>query len=106
MKPTNQEQKAPNIQKGTILYSDWGYEQTNINFYIVLERRNSKLILQEIGQKRTYDRQDSGTCIANPEKTIGDPFEKRLTKYSSVKIDEVRRATLYRGEKLYWSSYY
>ncbi|HAY3536886.1 TPA: hypothetical protein JRX32_003549 [Elizabethkingia anophelis] len=49
------------IQKGTILYSDWGYEQTNINFYLVLERKNSKLILQEIGQIRTYERQDDGT---------------------------------------------
>ena len=24
------------IQEGTILYSDWGYEQTNINFFLVI----------------------------------------------------------------------
>ncbi|MDV4026055.1 hypothetical protein CMT52_17115 [Elizabethkingia anophelis] len=94
------------IQKGTILYSSWGYEQTNINFYLVLERRNSKLILQEIGQTRTYERQDSGTCIANPELKRGEPFERRLTKYASININEVESASIYDGKSLYWSSYY
>ncbi|MCT3649905.1 hypothetical protein KRE40_18410 [Elizabethkingia meningoseptica] len=94
------------IKKGTILYSDWGYEQTNINFYLVLERKNSKLILQEIGQTRTYERQDSGTCIANPEIKKGEPFERRLTKYASININEVQTATIYNGKPLNWSSYY
>ncbi|AQX03696.1 hypothetical protein BBD32_19320 (plasmid) [Elizabethkingia anophelis] len=94
------------IQKGTILYSDWGYEQTNINFYLVLERKNSKLILQEIGQTRTYERQDSGTCIANPEIKKGEPFERRLTKYASININEVQTATIYNGKPLNWSSSY
>ena len=102
----NRKAISDTIQKGTILYSSWGYEQTNINFYLVLERKNSKLILQEIGQTRTYERQDSGTCIANPELKKGEPFERRLTKYASVNINEVESASIYDGKSLHWSSYY
>ncbi|MET7038797.1 hypothetical protein [Elizabethkingia miricola] len=102
----NRKRISDTIQEGTILYSDWGYEQTNINFYLVLERRNSKLILQEIGQTRTYERQDAGTCIANTEIKKGEPFERRLTKYASVIINEVQTATIYNGKPLNWSSYY
>lgn len=94
------------IQKGTILYASWGYEQTNINFYLVLEKRNSILKLQEIGSNRTYERQDYGTCTPNTESTIGEPFEKRLSKYNSIRINSVYSASLYNGEKIHWSAWY
>lgn len=94
------------IQKGSILYASWGYEQTNINFYLVVERKKSTLVLQEIGQNRTYEHQDSGTCTPNTSIIIGKPFERRLTKYAGVKINDVYDASIYQGKKLYWSSYY
>lgn len=94
------------IQKGSILYASWGYEQTNINFYLVIERRKSTLVLQEIGQKRIYEHQDSGTCTPDTSFLKGEPFERRLTKYAGVKINDVYDASIYQGEKLYWSSYY
>lgn len=102
----NQKLESDKIQKDSILYADWGYEQTNINFYLVIERRNSKIILQEIGQQRSYERQDSGTCTPNIQALKGEPFERRLTKYASVKINEVQSASIYSGKPLYWSSYY
>lgn len=95
-----------NIQKGTILYASWGYEQTNINFYLVLEKRNSILKLQEIGSNRIHESQDYGTCSPNSEQPIGEAFEKRLSKYSSIKINDVYSASVYNGEKLYWSAWY
>lgn len=94
------------IQKGTILYASWGYEQTNINFYLVLEKRNSILKLQEIRSNRTYERQDYGTCTPNTESTIGEPFEKRLSKYNSIRINSVYNASFYNGEKIHWSAWY
>lgn len=98
-------EQAKNITKGSILYSSWGFEQTNINFYIVLERKNTKLIVQEVAQLRTYSRDDSGTCKPNINKLIGEPFERRLTKYACININTVEHASLYNNETLYWSSY-
>jgi len=36
------------IQIGDILYSTWGYEQTNVNFYKVVGRTEKNLKIQEI----------------------------------------------------------
>jgi len=94
------------IQKGSILYASWGYEQTNINFYLVVERKKSTLVLQEVGQNRAYEHQDSGTCTPDVSIIKGETFERRLTKYAGVKINDVYDASIYQGEKLYWSSYY
>jgi hypothetical protein len=54
----------------------WGYEQTNINFYLVVERKKSTLVLQEIGQNRTYEHQDSGTCTPNTSIIIGKSLKE------------------------------
>lgn len=98
--------EADSIQADTILYSDWGYEQTNINFYLVLTRKNSTVTVQEIGKNREFQGQDYGTCTPNKEIKIGEPFKKRITKHGTIKINEVYDASKYKGEKLHWSSYY
>ncbi|AZB02421.1 hypothetical protein EG359_22445 (plasmid) [Chryseobacterium joostei] len=102
----NRKKIADAIQEGTVLYSSWGYEQTNINFYLVISRTNSTVTLQEIGQNREYEGQDHGTCTPNKEILRGEPFQKRITKYASVKINEVQDASKYDGSKLSWSSWY
>ncbi len=94
------------IQEGTILYSDWGYEQTNINFFLVISRNKSTVTLQEIGKHKEFYKQDQGTCTPNKESKIGEPFKRRITKYATVKINEAYDASKYNGEKLHWSSYY
>lgn len=47
---------------GDFLYSSWGYEQTNREFYQVLEIGNNSLKICEVYQERTRDSHDSGTC--------------------------------------------
>lgn len=98
--------QGASINEGTILYSSWGYEQTNINFYLVLSRKNSVITLQEIGKNKTYEGRDYGTCTPNVDFKMGEPFQKRITKHASIKINEVEDATKYDGSKLHWSSWY
>lgn len=99
------EQKAL-IKVGSILYESWGYEQTNIDFLLVLSRSKDTVEVVRVGQFKTYDQQDSGSCTPNIKKHIGEPFKKRLSKYGSIKINSFSDATLYDGKPLYWSSYY
>ena len=93
------------IVENSILYSSWGFEQTNINFYKVLSRKGQTLELQELSQKRNYERDDSGTCTPG-DVLIGEPFKRRLTKYATININSVEYASLYDGKKMYFSKYY
>jgi len=54
------EYKMP-FNQGDILYSSWGYEQTNVDFYQVIEVKGKSLILHEIaGEMIEQNRGDYG----------------------------------------------
>ena len=93
--------------EGAILFSSWGWEQTNIDWYIVLERKNDFVIIQEIGSKRTYDRNfnDRGDCIPDATIRIGEPFRKKITKYASINLESYKYCALWDGKPKSWSSY-
>jgi len=92
------------IQVGTIMYSSWGYEQTNIDFYIVTERKNDTIIMQAIGSKCTHDGDMTGKCIADPSTTVGQPFKKRIGKYG-VSLASYKSCSVWDGSPKYFSTY-
>jgi hypothetical protein len=49
---------------GDILYSSWGYDQTNVEFYQIIETTEKTVTFREICQSRSRDGQlaDSGIC--------------------------------------------
>ena len=73
---TKEEQPLPTVKVGDIFVSSWGYDQTNIDFYKVLNVKNKTAILAEIGQKREYTGHMNGRCVPNPD-VVG---KKTLTK--------------------------
>ena len=101
------EEKRKLIVEGTIMVSSWGYEQTNIDFYKVLERKGDFVTIQEIGQKVTYDENfnDRGKCVADPESVKGEPFRKKIGKFASIALESYMSCSIWSGEPLYWSSY-
>lgn len=99
------EAEKQKIVEGAILYSSWGYEQTNIDFYIVVSRKNDFVILQKVGQNRTYDRDDTGKCTPDVSKKIGDPFRKKINNYGGVNLNSYSWCGLWDGEPEAWSSY-
>ena len=94
-------------KEGAILFSSWGWEQTNIDWYIVLERNNDFVIIQEIGSNRTYDGNfnDRGDCIPDATIRIGEPFRKKITKYASINLESYKYCALWDGQPKSWSSY-
>lgn len=100
-------EKNDQYQPGAILYASWGYEQTNIDFYLIVARSGNTVTLQEIGQDKIYDqRTDSGKCTPNQEIKKGDPFKKRLSPYGGTKLNSYKYASLYDGRPLSWSSWH
>lgn len=90
---------------GAILYSSWGYDQTNIDFYIILERVNNTVTLQQIGGIRQYDHSDSGKVSPDASKTFGEPFKKRINQYGVIKLTSYSYCNLYDGTPKYFSTY-
>ena len=101
------EAEKQKIVEGAILYSSWGYEQTNIDFYVVVSRKNDFVILQEVGSHKIYDDNfnDRGSCMPDVTTKIGDPFRKKINKYGGVNLASYKWCGLWDGQPKGWSSY-
>jgi len=99
------QEKADSIKEGSILCSSWGYEQTNIDFYKVVERKNNTIKLVEIEQVRTYSGDMQGNCTPEPSQTKGEPFTKRINKFGGVNLASYKYCSLWDGRPMSWSSY-
>ena len=101
------EEKRKQIDKNTIFVRSWGYDQTNIDFYKVLEREGEFVTIQEIGQNIFGDDKynDRGKCTANPDEIIGEPIRKKISKHATLSIESYAHCSVWNGEPMYWSSY-
>lgn len=91
--------------KGAVLYSSWGYEQTNIDFYVILERKGDFVIIQECKQQREMERDDTGKCWPIVSELIGDPIRKKISKYASINLASYKFCSLHDGTPRYFSNY-
>lgn len=98
------------LEVGDILYTSWGYEQTNVDWYQVLEVKSGKtVVIREICG--SYE-QDNSSCNgytwpAKDEFVIkSKPMTKRVRKGDIITIDSVRDAYKWDGKHKYWSAYH
>ena len=68
------------VKVNDIFYSSWGYDQTNIDFYMVVEVLKSSVKVVSIGEHRTYTGPMQGTCVPN----INDKGTKVMTKRINI----------------------
>ena len=74
------------FQVGQILYDSWGYEQTNIDFYQVIEVKNKSVVLQPIkGQMMPSEGYSSMAGMTAPvaNSFYGDPILKKVNAWVS-----------------------
>lgn len=102
----NEAEKA-NFKPDAVIVASWGYEQTNIDFYLILERKNDYLTIQEIGQDRQYAERYNDRGTVTPDKTvlIGEPMRKKITKHAGVKFESYKYGRLWDGKPEYFSNY-
>ena len=76
------------LRVGDILYSSWGWEQTNIDFYQVVAIRGSAVDLRKLDQRTTEDGYMCGTTVPLPDVFKGKTHTHRQQgcKSSSYKI--------------------
>lgn len=103
--------KPHNMEKGLILYTSWGYDQTNTEFYEVVDVPSPCFVLlQQIGAP--YSNGPAGNMSAhvmpNPENKIGKPLRRKVSMLGgrpSVSIDDVVTAWVWDGKERYSSWY-
>lgn len=99
------------LQVGHVLYTSWGYEQTNVDFYQVtrIVGKNSVEIRAIASQDATgagRGTHDSGRCLPVLDAFKGEPMIKRVDmggKSPSIRIASYASAQLWDGKSVYYS---
>lgn len=94
---------------GDILYSSWGYDQTNVEFYQVVEVKGKTVNVREIAQNRMETGNLSGTCTPIADKFLNaEVITKRVSAYINSGNQPqvyVKGLHTYEGKPKYWSAY-
>lgn len=98
------------VEIGSIFVSSWGYDQTNVDAFQVVEKKGSAtLVLREIGLSRVPDSDGFDCCKVIPMKDSflenSEPFEKRINRYG-ISMSSYSSASLWDGESDYYKSWY
>tara|TARA_R100001443_G_scaffold16126_1_gene25937 strand:- start:1982 stop:2311 length:330 start_codon:yes stop_codon:yes gene_type:complete len=89
------------IKIGDIFSCSWGYEQTNIDFYIVVGLAGKTMIyLQKIGSKNHEVGQYSDLVLPNASDIKGVKIKRKVYDYNSpgVMISSFQWASLWDGK--------
>lgn len=84
------------LKVGDYLSSTWGYDQTNVDFYIVVEVLAKSVKIAPVGKNYS-----SGDKVVPNKKTTGKVLLRRVDTDNSVKIDSVSRARKWSGSPVY-----
>ena len=97
------------LQIGDILYSSWGYDQTNIDFYQVTRLIGPTTVeIRQIASQSSPSEGHSsmaGYCTAIKDQFKGEPMVKRVQNGSRIKIENYASASPWDGKPKYHSWY-
>lgn len=71
------------LQKGEIFVSSWGYDQTNVDFFKIVDVRGKEVVAVEIGSKIVSSGHGSDSVVADPDRIIGQTFRARPSQSGS-----------------------
>lgn len=101
----NKQSFINSIKVDDIFYSSWGYEQTNVCFYQVVEKKGSKVIFKKIGQKYDYTSDMSGKTTPNLNDFIEDEKYTKIIRSTYLKINDCEYINKYDNEPKSFSKY-
>ena len=91
------------VKINDIFYSSWGYDQTNIDFYQVIDVLPNSVKVVSIGEDRTYTGPMQGNCVPNLNNKGNKVITKRLNYYNnkpSFKIASYASAYPWNGQPM------
>ena len=91
------------VKINDIFYSSWGYDQTNIDFYQVIDVQPNTIKVIQLGENRTYTGPMQGTCTPNLNDRSDKILTKRIKVYGnnvSFKVASYANAYPWKGEPM------
>lgn len=102
-------QFKPTLKVGDILYTSWGYDQTNVDFFQVIEAKGHFVKIREIESKQVDGSQGGMCCNVVAVKDAflekSKPMRKKVGENNRVRIHESANAYLWDGSECYSSWY-
>lgn len=90
------------LKVGDILYSSWGYDQTNIDFYQVVALKGvSSVAIQKIGKRVAREERGMDYVVAAPGTGTGKVVTKRVSEGNSVRLTSYSSAYPWDGKPKY-----
>jgi hypothetical protein len=74
------------LKVGDVLRSSWGYDQTNIDYYQVVEVCGKHVVIREIAQESEVTAWEQGKCVPKVGAFIGEPMRKLVQEGDAVRI--------------------
>lgn len=106
------EEEHPVMKVGTILYSSWGYDQTNIDWYVVVKSNKTTAWINEINGIRKEDRDMTGTTMPDTKnmnmKITNKTIQKKIQGTGEnihLKLSSYAWASLWDGGAKSYSTY-
>jgi len=101
-KKTQAKENQVNYQVGDILVSSWGYDQTNIDWYQVIDRTNKMATIQPIAGcvKDVHCNGAYESVVPARDNFKGKPI-KRLVGPYGIKINSFQHASLWDGHAMH-----
>lgn len=90
--------KPRELKCGDILYTSWGYDQTNIDFYEVMAVKGSFVELQQLQQETSETRYMAGETKPILGSYKGDRIRRKVTYGKSVRIESYAHASQWDGK--------
>jgi hypothetical protein len=98
-----------NVTIGTIYRAHWGYEQTNVDYYEVVNTTPKTVVLRPIAQHLIEVTGHMSARVApNPGEYTGPEFRRRITggDRSAIRVNTVFNAYPWTGEANRTTSYH
>lgn len=75
------------LKVGDVIYTSWGYDQTNVDFYEIVEAKSKSVVVCKIGSKTVESRQNISYVVPSIGTCRGKTSLHRVGEGNSVKID-------------------
>ena len=98
------------LEVGTILRRSWGYEQTNVNFYVVDRVTKTMVTFHEVGKTLIDGDGWTGRVVPNTDEATGEPIRRKFHRSGSngeiwIRMNSYSGARVWSGVSERMSSY-
>lgn len=94
------------LKEGDVLVCSWGFDQTNVDFYMVQKVCSAKTVeLVPVAGKSVRETGWASDMVVATKKVCGEPFKARVSEGNGVKLSSYQWASPYDGRECHRSWY-